>query len=101
MESKLLSTFWGQRVYLRATVLLPWGYDTHRAGRYPVIYEQGHFGLEPPLGFSPERTPLTPGLATLLKRYNLETGHESPQRRSGPSCPGMFPVTFRHAHPNF
>jgi hypothetical protein len=101
MESKLLSTFWGQPVYLRATVLLPQGYDTHRAGRYPVIYEQGHFGLEPPLGFSPERTPLPPGLATLLKRYNLETGHEVAQRWSGPSFPRMIAVTFQHPTPYF
>src|SRR6266851_2083560 len=98
MESKLLSTFWGQPVYLRATVLLPRGYDTHRAGRYPVIYEQGHFGLEPPLGCSPERTPLPPGLATLLKRYNLETGHEFAQRWSGPSFPRMIAVTFQASH---
>jgi hypothetical protein len=101
IESKLLSTFWGRPVYLGATVLVPQGYDTHRAVRYPVIYEQGHFGLEPPLGFAPERMPLPPGVATLLKRYNLETGYEVAQSWSGPSFPRMIAVTFQHPTPYF
>jgi hypothetical protein len=101
IESKLLSKFWGQPVYLGATVLLPQGYDTHRAVHYPVIYEQGHFGLEPPLAFSPERVPLPPGVATLLKRSNLETGYDLAQSWSGPSFPRMIAVTFQHPTPYF
>jgi hypothetical protein len=80
---------------------LPQGYDTHRAVRYPVIYEQGHFGLDPPLEFSPERTPLPPGVATLLKRYNLETGYDLAQSWSAPSFPRMIAVTFQHPTPYF
>jgi hypothetical protein len=101
IASTLLSKFWGQPVYLGATVLLPQGYDTHRAVRYPVIYEQGHFGLDPPLEFSPERTPLPPGVATLLKRYNLETGYDLAQSWSAPSFPRMIAVTFQHPTPYF
>ena len=101
IASTLLSKFWGQPVYLGATVLLPQGYDTHRAVRYPVIYEQGHFGLDPPLEFSPERTPLPPGAATLLKRYNLETGYDLAQSWSAPSFPRMIAVTFQHPTPYF
>ncbi len=101
IASTLLSKFWGQPVYLGATVLLPQGYDTHRAVRYPVIYEQGHFGLDPPLEFSPERTPLPPGVVTLLKRYNLETGYDLAQSWSAPSFPRMIAVTFQHPTPYF
>ena len=36
-------------MFIGATVLLPEGYDEHPTVSYPVIYEQGHFGLRPPL----------------------------------------------------
>ena len=36
-------------MFIGATVLLPKDYDKHPDATYPVIYEQGHFGLEPPL----------------------------------------------------
>jgi len=51
-ESPTLTRFWGRPVYLGATVLLPRDYD-RESMEYPVIYEQGHFSLAPPLGFSP------------------------------------------------
>ncbi|HEY2013259.1 MAG TPA: alpha/beta hydrolase-fold protein, partial [Bryobacteraceae bacterium] len=43
--------FWGRPIYLGATVLLPRDYDQSTI-EYPVLYEQGHFGLGAPLGFS-------------------------------------------------
>src|SRR5436309_98767 len=49
IRSKLLSNFWGQPMFLGATVFLPKDYDQHPDSHYPVIYEQGHFGLQPPL----------------------------------------------------
>jgi hypothetical protein len=54
LESKLLSKFWGQPMYLGATVLLPKGYDAHPGVRYPVVYYQGHFSLGAPLRFREE-----------------------------------------------
>src|SRR5258706_2753612 len=45
IQSKLLSARWGRPIYLGATVLLPRGYDTDTARRYPTVYEQGHFNL--------------------------------------------------------
>lgn len=57
-ESKILTEFWGQPIYLGATVLLPKGYDTHPDVYYPVNYAQGHFSLRAPHGFrtdDPER----------------------------------------------
>ncbi|HEU4935914.1 MAG TPA: alpha/beta hydrolase-fold protein [Vicinamibacterales bacterium] len=50
-QSTILSKWWGQPIYLGATVLLPKGYDTHPNVRYPVNYMQDHFSLNPPGGF--------------------------------------------------
>ncbi|MFQ6114119.1 MAG: hypothetical protein ACE5NG_08515, partial [bacterium] len=50
-KSKILSEFWGQPMYLGATVLLPKGYDDHPDVYYPVNYVQGHFSLRAPHGF--------------------------------------------------
>lgn len=41
IQSKLLTEFWGQPMYLGARVLLPKGYDTHPDIRYPVQYLNG------------------------------------------------------------
>ena len=50
-QSAILSKWWGQPIYLGATVLLPKGYDTHPNVRYPVNYMQDHFSLGAPGGF--------------------------------------------------
>jgi hypothetical protein len=44
IQSKLLTAFWGRPIYIGASVLLPAGYDEHPNVRYPVIYDQAHFG---------------------------------------------------------
>ena len=49
-QSPLLTKFWGRPIYLGATMLLPRDYDKQTIS-YPVLYQQGHFGLGPPLGF--------------------------------------------------
>ena len=51
IKSKLLSDFWGQPMYLGATILLPEGYDNHPNVYYPTIHYHGHFSTRPPLGF--------------------------------------------------
>ena len=51
IQSKILTKFWGRPIYLGATVLLPRDYSRTTMS-YPVLYEQGHFGLGAPLGFS-------------------------------------------------
>lgn len=51
IRSKILSEFWGQPIYLGATVLLPRGYTQHPNASYPVVYVQGHFSLSSPLRF--------------------------------------------------
>lgn len=51
IRSKLLSDWWGQPIWLGATVLLPKGYDQHPEVRYPVVYDHGHFSTAAPMGF--------------------------------------------------
>lgn len=50
-QSAMLSKWWGQPIYLGATVLLPKDYDKHPDVRYPVNYIQDHFSLAAPGGF--------------------------------------------------
>mgnify|MGYP001605628467 CR=1 FL=1 len=51
IQCKILTTFWGQPIYLGATILLPKGYDDHPSAQYPTVYDQGHFSLAPPFRF--------------------------------------------------
>jgi hypothetical protein len=101
IQSSLLTTFWGRTIYLGATVLLPKDYDTHPGVRYPAIYEQGHFGLAPPLDFAENTTPPPSFLKNLLAAYNLETGPEFFHDWTGPAFPRMIAVTFQHPTPYF
>jgi len=51
IRSDILTKWWGQPIYLGATVLLPKDYDKHPEVRYPVNYIHGHFSLRAPGGF--------------------------------------------------
>jgi hypothetical protein len=93
IQSKLLSKFWGQPIYIGATILLPKDYNKHPDVRYPVIYEQGHFGLEPPLYMQTE--PPTGD----SKWRNV--GYAAFQAWSGDDFPRMIAVTFQHPTPYF
>jgi hypothetical protein len=79
-ESPTLTGFWGRPIYLGATVLLPRGYEEDTI-RYPVIYEQGHFSLAPPLGFFP--------------------GGALAAAWQGDDFPRFIAVTFQHPNPYF
>ena len=50
-KSAILSKWWGQPIYLGATVLLPKEYEKHPGVEYPVNYSQGHFSARAPGGF--------------------------------------------------
>jgi hypothetical protein len=50
-KSAILSKWWGQPIYLGATVLLPKDYDRHPEVHYPVNYIQDHFSTGAPEGF--------------------------------------------------
>ena len=85
-ESKLLTEFWGQPIYLGATILLPKGYDEYPAVYYPVDYIQGHFSLRAPYGFSDD-----PG----------SRGYRFYESWTADNFPRMILVTFQHPCPYF
>ena len=91
IQSKLLTQFWGQPIYLGATVLLPEGYDAHANAHYPVLYDQGHFSLRAPLGFTEPGTPEGPG-----PREGRISGAELYKRWISPGFPHMIVITFQH-----
>ena len=101
IQSTLLTKFWGHPFYLGATVLLPAGYETHPNVHYPVVFEQGHFGLGAPLGFNPDSVSLPPKIQTLLASYNREPGWVFAREWLGPNMPRMIAVTFQHPTPYF
>ncbi len=86
IKSELLSKFWGQPIYIGATVLLPKGYEAHPNVRYPVIYDQGHFGLGAPLGFRTQ-----PSGDSWYQR-----GFQLFQVWNSADFPRMIAVTFQH-----
>src|SRR5688572_13786084 len=51
IQSQVLTKFWGQPIFIGATILLPKDYDKHPDVKYPVNYIQGHFSLRAPGGF--------------------------------------------------
>jgi len=93
LQSKLLSAFWGQPTFLGATVLLPKDYDKHPDARYPVIYEQDHFKLGPPLFIQPDASDGGSKWQSM--------GYEAFQAWSGDNFPRMIAVTFQHPTPYF
>lgn len=92
-RSKILTEFWGQPIYLGATVLLPEGYDTHPDVYYPVNYVQGHFSLRAPHGFRTE----DPGEGNPRGRR----GYEFYEYWISDACPRMIAVTFQHPCPYY
>lgn len=103
IQSKLLTEFWGQPMYLGATVLLPKGYDKHPSERYPVIYAQSHFTLDPPFEFTTENSKSKDLFADMRKMAagQRESGYEFYQAWNSDHFPRMIAVIFQHPTPFF
>jgi hypothetical protein len=99
-QSSMLTKFWGRPVYIGATVLVPKDY-ARQTMQYPVLYEQGHFDLEPPIGFRTD-----PPTANELKggprraRF-VQQGYQLYQNWISDRFPRMLVVTFQHPNPYF
>ncbi len=91
-ESKLVSRFWGQPMYLGATVLLPKGYDQHPNEHYPVIYLQDHFTLRAPFGFEEKGNDSWP---------SEREAREFTRAWLSNNFPRMIVVDFQHPTPFF
>ncbi len=98
LKSELLTKFWGAPVYLRATVLLPKGYDEHPNVRYPVVYPQGFLGGAP---FEFSDNPNEHENAAAVHRRGLQTGYEFYQSWISDHFPRFLAVTFVEATPFF
>ena len=92
-KSDLLSEFWGQPIYLGATVLLPEGYAKNRKLDYPVVYMQGHFSLRPPYGFRTEPPE--------DENRRAQRGYEFYKAWIRKDAPRFIYVTFQHPCPYF
>jgi len=92
-RSEILSEFWGQPMYLGATILLPKDYDEHPDALYPVNYIQGHFSLRPPYGFTAEE----PEEGSQWRGR----GSEFSKSWMSKECPRMLLVTFQHPCPYY
>lgn len=101
IQSHILSKFWGRPIYLGAVVLLPKGYPSHPDVDYPVIYEQGHFNLNPAFDFSTMDKSISPHRLDLFRSYNIETGYEFYKAWNSKGFPRMIAVTFQHPTPYF
>ncbi len=120
IQSELLTEFWGHPIYIGATILLPKGYDQHPDAHYPVIYNQGHFGMGAPFGFNPEppspsseitesraeRTEDLPSIFDNAKPWyalsgNPNSGYEFYQLWTSDNLPRMIAVTFQDPTPFF
>lgn len=92
-QSKMLTEFWGQPIYLGATVLLPKGYEEHPDAHYPVNYIQGHFSLGPPNGFQAAEPD--------SENRWAQWGHDFYKFWISDECPRMLLVTFQHPCPYY
>src|SRR5450631_1508580 len=101
IRSKILSDFWGQTMYLGATILLPKGFDDHPDVHYPVVYEQDHFSLDAPEGFTTENRPIPPEYRKILDDYNLQDSYTFQQKYNSAHFPRMLIVKFQHPTPYY
>ena len=92
-QSKLLSDFWGQPMYIGATILLPKGYMENPDEYYPVNYIQGHFSLRAPYGFREEKPD--------SEDRRGRRGREFFEYWTSEECPRMLAVTFQHPCPYY
>ena len=102
-QSKLLTAFWGRPIYLGAVVLLPRGYAQHPEVRYPCIWWQDHFKLQPAFGFTLHPEPETEE----EHRQRIEiteargTGGEFAKAWISDSFPRMIAINILHPTPYY
>jgi hypothetical protein len=96
IQSKLLTTFWGQPMFLGATVLLPEGFDEHPQARYPLLVHQGHF--EPDWEFFQEQVP-PPAKGEDLQF--MQYANRFYQDWTSGRLPHMLLMSIQHANPYY
>ena len=107
IQSKLLTEFWGQPMYLGAHVLLPAGFEAHPEARYPLVIDHGHFPYDFG-GFRPEpaETDLECVYSTRFQldcynRIQQEFAHQFYRDWTGPDFPRVLLVQIQHPTPYY
>jgi len=100
IRSALLSKFWGAPMYLGAIVLLPKDYETTTRS-YATVYEQGHFSLRAPFGFTEAPHPATAAQIARANNVNRETPDVFSKAWMDGSLPPLVAVTFQHPTPYY
>src|SRR5947207_10096732 len=91
IQSAILSKWWGQPIYLGAVVLLPKDYDKHPDVKYPIVYDEGHFSLRAPGGFTPPGSAPAGGRGGRGEAGGGVGGNVTPSgARGGGGGPGSF-----------
>ncbi len=98
IRSEILSRFWGVPFYLRAHVLVPRGFDTDTARRYPAVYVFGHG--DAPFFFNTDPASHEATLAD-SRAANLDTGYEFYQSWIAEEFPRVVAITFEMPSPFF
>jgi hypothetical protein len=97
IQSKLLSDFWGQPMYLGAIVVVPAGFEEHPNAHYPLLIDQGHF----PSDFQGFRTePPTPDMKG-GDRKRAEHRYRLYQDWTSGRLPKMLLLLIQHANPYY
>ncbi len=100
LQSRLLTAFWGSPIFVSAVVLLPKSYEVDGDRRYPTVYAQDHFSLEPPLGFDPHAVPDdAAGKARRADTTNDDSPYDFTQAWLRGDAPPMVAVRFNHPTP--
>src|SRR5437868_1241581 len=97
MQSKLLSDFWGQPMYLGAIVVLPEGFDEHPDAHYPLLIDQGHFSSDF-YGFRTE--PPTPDMKDGARK-RAESQYRLYQDWTSGRLPKMLLLLIQHSNPYY
>lgn len=107
IQSKLLSEFWGRPMFLGAHILLPEGWDTHPASKYPLAIMHGHF----PEDFDGFRTskPDENLVPDTIERFHLigynrivqQEAYDFFKQWTGPNFPRVIAIEIQHANPYY
>lgn len=97
IQSKMLTEFWGQPIYVHATVLLPKGYDEHLDAHYPTIFTMGH---SVPFSFNPDPERGRRG-AGINPATGLESGYDFYESWISDGFPRVIAISFEQQTPFF
>jgi hypothetical protein len=102
IQSKILTNWWGHPIFLGAVVLLPKEYDKHPDVKYPIVYDEGHFSLRAPGGFTQFTPSEARGLTPAAGRGGRGgAGGGFTSYWLGDSTPRMIIATLQHPSPYY